>query len=50
MADGDGEAELVAEGVNVHPWGPTEDDEEQVLAGLYGPPDPDGVYRGEVAP
>lgn len=25
----------------------TEPDEEQVLAGLYGPPDADGFYRGE---
>lgn len=41
------EAELVAEGVDVHAWGPTEDDEEAVLEGLYGPADADGVYRGE---
>ncbi len=27
--------------------GPTEADEETVLEGLYGPPDSDGVYRGE---
>lgn len=25
----------------------TEADEETVLAGLYGPPDADGIYRGE---
>lgn len=39
------EAELVAGGVDVHPWGPTEEDEEAVLRALYGPPDADGVYR-----
>ncbi|WP_255267266.1 hypothetical protein [Actinomadura madurae] len=27
--------------------GPTEADEEQVLAELYGEPDADGAYRGE---
>ncbi|MGP3917696.1 hypothetical protein [Nonomuraea sp. 10N515B] len=43
------EAELVAEGVDRHDWGPTEGDEEAVLEGLYGPPDPDGIYRGEPA-
>lgn len=42
---GDGEAELVAAAVDTREWGPTEDDEEQVLAGLYGPPDADGIYR-----
>lgn len=26
--------------------GPTETDEETVLAGLYGPPDGYGIYRG----
>ena len=26
--------------------GPTEDDEEAVLADLYGEPDEDGIYRG----
>lgn len=26
--------------------GPTEPDEEAVLRGLYGPPDPDGAFRG----
>ncbi|MEU5881049.1 hypothetical protein [Spirillospora sp. NPDC047279] len=26
---------------------PTERDEEQILEGLYGEPDPDGVYRGD---
>ena len=40
------EEELVAEGVNRHPTGPTEDDEEAVLASLYGEPDSDGIYRG----
>ncbi|GAA1526372.1 hypothetical protein GCM10009678_04740 [Actinomadura kijaniata] len=25
----------------------TEPDEEQILRDLYGPPDADGVYRGE---
>lgn len=42
------EHELVVEGVDVHPWGPTEVDEEDVLARLYGKPDADGIYRGEV--
>lgn len=41
------EAELVAGYVDRHEWGPTEDDEEAVLSALYGPPDADGVYRGE---
>ncbi|WP_168220879.1 hypothetical protein [Actinomadura sp. WMMA1423] len=27
--------------------GPTEGDEEAVLKDLYGPPDADGVFRGE---
>lgn len=27
--------------------GPTEPDEEEVLAALYGPPDDDGIYRGD---
>lgn len=40
------EAELVAENVDTRDWGPTESDEEQILAGLYGPPDEDGIYRG----
>ncbi|WP_431897943.1 hypothetical protein [Nonomuraea sp. bgisy101] len=44
------EAELVAERVNRRPWGPTEDDEEQVLAALYGAPDAAGIYRGEATP
>jgi hypothetical protein len=40
------EAELTAEGVDVREWGPTEDDEEQVLQSLYGEPDVGGIYRG----
>ncbi len=40
------EAELVAEGVDTREWGPTEADEEAVLAALYGEPDEDGIYRG----
>jgi len=43
------EAELVEAGVNVHPNGPTEHDEEQILRGLYGPADADGFYRGKGA-
>lgn len=44
------EAELTSEGVDVREWGPTEDDEETVLASLYGASDADGIYRGgEVA-
>ncbi|MFI7126006.1 hypothetical protein ACIBQ1_09950 [Nonomuraea sp. NPDC050153] len=43
------EAELTAESVDVHEWGPTEGDEETVLAGLYGAADEDGIYRGEGA-
>ncbi|WP_273700048.1 hypothetical protein [Actinomadura graeca] len=37
--------------VDVHPdvHRPTETDEEQVLAGLYGAADEDGVHRGEGA-
>jgi hypothetical protein len=42
------EAQLVAEGVDLRDWGPTEDDEEAVLRGLYGDPDADGIYRGGV--
>jgi hypothetical protein len=43
-----GEADHM-EGVDQHPDAhrPTEADEEQVLSGLYGGPDRDGVYRGE---
>lgn len=41
------ESQLVAENVDVREWGPTEDDEEKVLASLYGQSDPDGVYRGK---
>ena len=40
------EAELVAELVDTREWGPTEPDEEAVLASLYGEPDEDGIYRG----
>ncbi|MEV4173969.1 hypothetical protein [Nonomuraea sp. NPDC049709] len=40
------EAELTVGRVDRHAWGPTEDDEEQLLAELYGPADADGVYRG----
>jgi hypothetical protein len=42
------EAELTAEGVDVHEWGPTEGDEEAVLRSLYGEPDVGGIYRGTV--
>lgn len=41
------EAELVAAHVDRHEWGPTEDDEELILADLYGPADSDGIYRGQ---
>jgi len=41
------EAELTKQGVDVREWGPTEGDEEAVLRALYGPPDTDGIYRGE---
>lgn len=41
------EHELVMTGVDTREWGPTEDDEEAVLAALYGAPDEDGIYRGE---
>jgi hypothetical protein len=40
------EAELVARGVDRRDWEATEDDEEDVLRELYGPPDDDGIYRG----
>lgn len=43
------EHEVVHAGVDVHPWGATEGDEEQVLEGLYGPPDRQGIYRGEAS-
>ncbi len=42
------EAELVATAVDVRDWGPTETDEEDILRGLYGDPDEDGIYRGGV--
>jgi hypothetical protein len=40
------EAEMAK--VDLHPDAgrATEDDEEQILSELYGPPDPDGFYRG----
>lgn len=41
------EEDLVAAHVDQYPTGPTEPDEEVVLARLYGQPDGDGVYRGE---
>lgn len=41
------EAELTSEGVDVRDWGPSEADEEAILASLYGAPDADGIYRGE---
>lgn len=44
------EADLVAEHLDRRPWGPTEPDEQEVLAELYGEPDADGIYRGEVRP
>lgn len=44
------EAALTSEEVDTREWGPTEDDEEQVLQELYGAPDADGVYRGEGTP
>ena len=49
MSEQPTEADLVAEGVNRHPSGPTEPDEEKVLRKLYGEADADGVYRGEGA-
>jgi hypothetical protein len=42
------EADLVAEGVDIHNWGPTESDEEQVLASLgYVLNRQSGVFEGE---
>ena len=41
------EAARVEEGVDLHRWGPTHDDEEDVLRSLFGEPDADGIYRGE---
>ncbi|MEV0306545.1 hypothetical protein [Nonomuraea fuscirosea] len=43
------EPELVAAGVDRREWGPSELDEEKILASLYGPPGSDGVYRGVAA-
>ncbi|MEV5412950.1 hypothetical protein AB0K60_29450 [Thermopolyspora sp. NPDC052614] len=40
------EAELVAEAVDIHDWGPTEPDEEQVLVSLGYVLNPEtGVYE-----
>lgn len=42
------EAELTATGVDVHEWGPTEDDEEQVLRDLgYVLNTETGIYEGD---
>lgn len=41
------EAAATHEGVDRHDWGPTEADEELVLAEMYGPPDAEGLYKGE---
>lgn len=42
------EADLVVRGVDTREWGPSEPDEEQVLAGLGYTLNPDtGVYEGE---
>jgi hypothetical protein len=42
------EADLVAEGVDIHNWGPTEPDEEQVLASLgYVLNRQTGIFEGE---
>ncbi|WP_188188064.1 hypothetical protein [Nonomuraea sp. SYSU D8015] len=43
------EAELTATKVDRQPWEATEDDEETVLKERFGPPDDDGIYRGEGA-
>lgn len=42
------EAELVAQQVNRHPTGATDPEEQDILERLYGPPDVDGIYRGEL--
>ncbi|MET8985813.1 hypothetical protein ABZW49_10230 [Nonomuraea wenchangensis] len=47
MSEQQTEADLARTHVDVHDWGPTEADEEDVLKSLYGPPGVDGVYRGE---
>ncbi|MDH2429305.1 hypothetical protein [Sphaerisporangium sp. TRM90804] len=44
------EARLVEQGVDRHDWGPTEEDEEQVLADLGYVLDDTGIYRGEGEP
>lgn len=42
------EAELVAAGVDLREWGPTEPDEEQVLEGLGYTLNPvTGIYEGD---
>lgn len=42
------EADLVAEGVDIHNWDPTEPDEEQVLASLgYVLDRQTGIFEGE---
>ena len=42
------EAQLTAQGVDTHDWGPTEDDEEAVLASLGYVLNPDtGIYEGD---
>jgi hypothetical protein len=43
----DGQHELTVKDVDRREPGPTEPDEEQVLADLYGPADADGVHRGD---
>lgn len=45
------EAELVARGVDLREWGPTEPDEQAVLAGLGYVLNPEtGIYEGEGHP
>lgn len=40
------EAELTEQGVDVHAWGPTEEDEEQILADLGYVLNPEtGIYE-----
>lgn len=42
------EAQLVAEGVDSHAWGPTETDEEDVLRSLgYVLNEQTGIYEGD---
>lgn len=47
--DEQSEASLTAAEVDTRAWGATEGDEEAVLQQLYGPADPDGIYRGSDA-